>query len=56
MNFSVNQANDGFITLTYIDPFIFVMICIIVVKPISKGNISYGNNCLVVISVFLESV
>jgi hypothetical protein len=56
MNFKVNQIKDRFITLTYIGPLIFVMICIIVVKPISKGNISYGNNCLAVIGMFLESV
>lgn len=56
MNFEVNWAKDRFITSIYIDPLIFVMICIIVVKPISKGNIGYGNNCLVVIGVFLKSV
>ncbi len=56
MNFEVNQTKDKFITLIYIDPLIFVMICIIVVKPISKGNIGYGNNCLVAIGVFLKSV
>jgi hypothetical protein len=56
MNFEVNRAKDKFITSIYIDPLIFVMICIIVVKPISKGNIGYGNNCLVVIGVFLKSV
>jgi hypothetical protein len=43
MNFRVNRTKDGFITFIYIDPLIFVMIYIIVVKPISKGNINYGK-------------
>jgi hypothetical protein len=41
---------------TYINPFIFVTSCILVVKPFSNKNIIHGNNYLVAIKMFLEGI
>lgn len=56
MNLRLNQAEYKLFAFTDINPFIFVVGNIIIIIPISHGNIKSSNHSLMMTSMFLESI
>ncbi len=56
MNLKLNQAEYRLFAFTHINPFIFVVGSIIIVIPISHGNIKSSNHSLMMTDMFLESI